>query len=165
MARIRTKVIVLVIMAAALASCGDAVKKNDLMVLQASAAKAYAEGDWRAAEKYFKTLTERVPEEGEFWFRLGNVYARLQRPEDAVAAYKEALLRQNVKSKSWHNMGIVYLRQAANAFTQMLTGMTPEDPLFERATMLNDAVLKILNDIDTQSAPAETPPVATPELQ
>jgi tetratricopeptide (TPR) repeat protein len=148
-----------------LVSCGgDPVKKNDLIVLQSAAAKAYAEGDWRAAEKLFKALTERVPEEGEFWFRLGNVYARMQRPEDAVAAYKEALLRQNVKSKSWHNMGIVYLRQAANAFTQMLTELTPEDPLYPRAMLLNDAVLKILNDVETQPAPAETPPAGTAEL-
>src|SRR5438128_2374485 len=134
MARIHTQVIVTVVLAVVLASCGDGslVKKNDLMVLQAAATKAYAEGDLPAAEKLFKALTERVPEEGEFWFRLGNVYARLQRPEEAVAAYKEALLRQNVKFKSWHNMGVVYLRQAANAFTQMLTEMTPEDPLFER---------------------------------
>jgi Flp pilus assembly protein TadD len=150
-----------------LASCGESgTKKNDLLVLQAAATKAYAEGDLRTAEKLFKTLTERVPGEGEFWFRLANVYARMQRPEDAIAAYKEALVRQNMKSKSWHNMGIVYLRQAANAFTQMLTDMKPEDPLFERANMLNDAVLKILNDIDTQAAPVETPPpVETPEPQ
>jgi Flp pilus assembly protein TadD len=123
------------------AACGDGnrVKKNELMQLQAEAARAYAAEDWRAAERYLKLLTERVPGEGEIWFRLGNVYARTHRPDEAVAAYKEALLRQNVKSKSWHNMGIVHLRQA---------DISPEDPLFQRAAALNEAVLNILDQID-----------------
>jgi tetratricopeptide (TPR) repeat protein len=132
------------------AACGDGnrVKKNELMQLQAEAARAYAAEDWRAAERYLKLLTERVPGEGEILFRLGNVYARTHRPDEAVAAYKEALLRQNVKSKSWHNMGIVHLRQAANAFTRMLADISPEDPLFQRAAALNEAVLNILDQID-----------------
>ncbi len=163
MARIRQ--IILLLTVVSLAACGDGsmVKKNDLIQLQAEAAKAYAAGDWRAAEKYFRTLTERVPGEGEFWFRLGNIYARMHRPDEAVAAYKEALLRQNTKSKAWHNMGIVYLRQAAHAFTQMLTDMQPEDPLFQRAMVLNDAVLKILNDVDAQAGHIDMPQSPTPD--
>jgi Flp pilus assembly protein TadD len=127
------------------------------MKLRAAATKAYLDEDWRTAEKHFKALTERVPGDGEFWFRLGNIYARTHRPDAAVAAYKEALLRQDLKSKTWHNMGIVYLRQAANVFTQMLTDMSPQDPLFQRALALNDAVFKILNDIDTQAGQVEAP--------
>jgi cytochrome c-type biogenesis protein CcmH/NrfG len=98
-----------------------------------------------------------VPGEGEFWFRLGNVYARTHRPDDAVKAYKEALIRQKVKSKTWHNMGIIYVRQAANAFTQMLEDMPADDPLFERAMALNEAILKILNDIDMQTGQTAMP--------
>lgn len=148
-----------VVLVAFLAACSDAgmVKKNDLLQLQAKASKAYAEGDWRTAEKHFLTLTERVPGEGEFWFRLGNIYARTHRPDEAVTAYKEALLRQHEKSKIWHNMGIIYLRQAANAFTQMLSDMNAQDPLFQRAMVLNEAVLEILNDIDTQARTVEVP--------
>ncbi len=158
MARIRKQIIMLVL-SAFIAACGNGsmVKKNELLQLQAYAANAYEKEDWRAAERRFKELTERVPGEGEFWFRLGNIYARTHRPEEAVKAYKEALIRQKVKSKSWHNMGIVYVRQAANAFTQMLEEMPAEDPLFERAMALNEAMLKILNDIDLQTEPIETP--------
>jgi tetratricopeptide (TPR) repeat protein len=163
MAKIRQ--ISLLLALVALGACGDGsmVKKNDLIQLQEVAGKAYAEGDWRAAEKYFRILTERVPGEGEFWFRLGNIYARMHRPDEAIIAYKEALLRQNTKSKAWHNMGIVYLRQSAHAFTQMLTDMNPQDPLFQRAMVLNDAVLKILNDIDTPAGQVDTEPLAPPD--
>lgn len=162
MAGIRKQIIVLfrlAVMVACVGACGDGslVKKNDLLQLQAAASKAYAEGDWRAAERHLKVLTERVPSEGEFWFHLGNVYARTHKPDEAVAAYKEALLRQNAKSKTWHNMGIVHLRQAANAFTQMLSDMNAEDPLFQRAMVLNEAVLDILNDIDAKAGQTATP--------
>ncbi|HEY3487445.1 MAG TPA: tetratricopeptide repeat protein, partial [Gammaproteobacteria bacterium] len=119
--------------------------------------KAYADADWPVAERRFKALIERVPGEGEFWFRLGNIYARTHRPEEAVAAYKEALMRQNIKSKTWHNMGIIYLREAANAFTKMLEGMDPGDPLSPRAYALNDAIYKLLNSGDIPVAPVETP--------
>jgi tetratricopeptide (TPR) repeat protein len=166
MARIRQISILLALVA--LGACGDGsmVKKNDLIQLQAAATEAYAEGDWRTSEKHFRTLTERVPGEGEFWFRLGNVYARMHRPDDAVTAYKEALLRQNTKSKAWHNMGIVYLRQSAHAFTQMLTDMNPQDPLFQRAMVLNDAVLKILNDIDAKTGQVDAvPPETSDEIE
>jgi Flp pilus assembly protein TadD len=148
---------ILLLMLTAMAGCGGGsmAKKNDLQQLQIEATNAYAEGNWQMAEKRFRILTERVPSEGEFWFRLGNIYARTHRPEEAVSAYKEALLRQNTTSKSWHNMGIVYLRQAANAFTQMLADMNGQDPLLQRAMDLNEAVLKILNDIDTQAGPVE----------
>jgi Flp pilus assembly protein TadD len=152
MARIR-KQIMLLLLTALVEACGNGsmVRENELLQLQADAANAYEKGDWRAAERRFKALTERVPGEGEFWFRLGNVYARTHRPEEAVQAYKEALIRQKVKTKTWHNMGIVYVRQAANAFTQMLEDMPAEDPLFERAMALNEAILKILNDMDLQT--------------
>jgi cytochrome c-type biogenesis protein CcmH/NrfG len=158
MARICKQIIVL-LLAAVVAACGNTsmVKKNELLQLQADAANAYEKEDWRTAERRFKALTERVPGEGEFWFRLGNIYARTHRPEEAVKAYKEALIRQKVKSKTWHNMGIVYVRQAANAFTQMLEDMPADDPLFGRAMDLNEAILKILHNVDMHAEPIETP--------
>jgi tetratricopeptide (TPR) repeat protein len=148
----------MLLLAALVAGCGgNMIKRNEWLQLQMAAADAYEKEDWRTAERHYKELIEGVPGEGEFRFRLGNVYARTHRPEEAVKAYKEALVRQKVKSKTWHNMGIVYVRQAANAFTQMLEDMPADDPLFERAMALNEAILKILNNVDMQAGPVETP--------
>lgn len=141
-----------------LAGCAGGGIKNDLMDVRAAAYQAYGQGDWQTAEKRFLLLTERVPGEGEFWFRLGNIYARTHRPEAAIEAYKEALLRQYDKPKSWHNMGIVHLRQAGNAFTQLLTEMSPGDPLYPRVYSLNEAIIELLNgggEIKSEQGAAE----------
>jgi cytochrome c-type biogenesis protein CcmH/NrfG len=128
--------------------------KKDLWSLRDEAAQAYTAGDLETAERGFKTLTERVPGDSDFWFRLGNVYARLHKPEDAVRAYSEALLRNPQNAKAWHNMGIVYLRQAANAFTQLLSRPDDGDALYQRTARLNDALLDLLDNIGTEK-PAE----------
>jgi Flp pilus assembly protein TadD len=143
----------------ALPACSSSgMKKSDLMAMRAQAAQAYAQGDWPRAEKLFSHLNERVPGESEFWFRLGNIYARTQRPELAVKTYQEALLRPNSDPKAWHNMGMVYLRQAANAFTQLLIALDPQDPLYSRALQANETILKLLS-----GEPAQSPNTKKPE--
>ena len=135
-----------VLTAIALSACATGGGlKTDLMELRAGAFQSYAQGDLATAEQQFLVLTRRVPGEGEFWFRLGNIYARTHRPEAAIEAYKEALLRQYDKPKSWHNMGIVYLRQAGNAFTQLLEELEPSDPFYPRIYSLNEAIINLLN--------------------
>jgi Flp pilus assembly protein TadD len=143
----------------ALSGCAGSAKKSDLMAMRAQAAQAYAQGDWGRAEKLFLQLTKRASGESEFWFRLGNIYARTQRPELAIKAYQEALVRQNSDPKAWHNMGMVYLRQAGNAFTQLLTSLKPDDPLYARAMQVNETILMLLSG----ETAAKTPSTETAE--
>jgi cytochrome c-type biogenesis protein CcmH/NrfG len=131
--------------AALLSACAGGALKSDLVELRAAALQAYMQGDLATAERDFLELTRRVPGEGESWFRLGNIYARTRRPEAAIQAYQEALLRQYDKPKAWHNMGIVYLREAGNAFTQLLMELDPDDPFYPRIDSLNEAVINLLN--------------------
>lgn len=128
-----------------LAACAGGNMKSNLVELRATALQAYMQGDLATAERDFLVLTRRVPGEGESWFRLGNIYARTHRPEAAIQAYQEALLRQYDKPKAWHNMGIVYLREAGNAFTQLLLELDPDDPFYPRIYSLNEAVINLLN--------------------
>lgn len=138
-----------------LSACATGNLKNDLVELRAAALQAYMQGDLAAAEQRFLILTKRVPGEGEAWFRLGNIYARTHRPEAAIDAYKEALLRQYDKPKAWHNMGIVYLREAGNAFTQLLTDLDPDDPFYPRIYSLNEAIINLLNSAGSDSGQSE----------
>lgn len=150
-----------VLTAVILSACAAGGVKSDLMELRAAAFQAYAQGDWITAEQRFLALTRRVPGEGEFWFRLGNIYARTHQPEAAIEAYKEALLRQYDTPKAWHNMGIVYLRQAGNAFTQLLTELEPGDPFYPRIHSMNQAVIDLLNNAGNAGSQSETGGVET----
>jgi cytochrome c-type biogenesis protein CcmH/NrfG len=70
----------------------------DVAGTERNANQAYHEEDWITAEREYTKLTGMTPTNAEPWFRLGNVYARLNRPNDALLAYREALVRGNAES-------------------------------------------------------------------
>jgi len=118
--------------------------------LEQQAEEAYANKDWVAAEKAYKSLTLQLPGDANPWFRLGNVYARANNLDAAVAAYREALVRDHKSSKAWHNMGVIQLRQAANTFLEMQQYTEENVPLSLRARY---AVNSIANLIDSGFQP------------
>jgi cytochrome c-type biogenesis protein CcmH/NrfG len=112
--------------------------------LQQLARETYEQQDWAGSEKYYRAWLDRMPGEVEPWFRLGNIYARTERPDEAVAAYREALVRDPQRATAWHNMGVLYLRQAANSFLQMQTHVDPQDPLYARGTRIFQGIGELL---------------------
>lgn len=117
---------------------------GDAVSIEHAAAQAYANRDWTEAERQYVLLTSRVPQEPEPWFRLGNVYARTARPELAVRAYQEAVLRNPKHTRAWHNMGVVQLRQAAASLRELERFGQPDDPLHQRAVELGDRIDALL---------------------
>lgn len=123
---------------------------SDLADLEKEADEAYKNEDWAAAEAAYKSLAAQVPRDPQPWFRLGNVYARANNLDAAVAAYREALIRDHKSSKAWHNLGVIQLRQAANTFLEMQQYTEENDPLGIRARY---AVNSIANLIDSGFQP------------
>ena len=123
---------------------------SDITQLEQQAKEAYAIEDWATAETAYKSLTQQLPGNPTPWFRLGNVYARTNNLNAAVAAYREALVRDHKNSKAWHNMGVVQLKQAANTFLEMQQYTEENDPLSLRARY---AVNSIANLIDSGFQP------------
>lgn len=117
---------------------------DNIVELQQQAEKAYQAQDWATAERAYRQLSEKVPSQVEPWFRLGNIYARTERLDAAVAAYRNALLRNSKNGKIWHNLGIVHLRQATTTFIDMLENTDANDPLNDRARYVVTAVGQIL---------------------
>jgi cytochrome c-type biogenesis protein CcmH/NrfG len=123
---------------------------SDITQLEQQAEEAYAIEDWATAETAYKSLTLQLPGNPTPWFRLGNVYARTNNLNAAVAAYREALVRDHKNGKAWHNMGVVQLKQAANTFLEMQQYTEENDPLSLRARY---AVNSIANLIDSGFQP------------
>lgn len=123
---------------------------SDFTQLEQQASEAYDNEDWATAETAYKSLTLQLPGDPMPWFRLGNVYARSNNLDAAVAAYREALIRDYKSSKTWHNMGVIQLRQAANTFLEMQQYTEENDPLSIRARY---AVNSIANLIDSGFQP------------
>lgn len=117
---------------------------KDVATTQQRAKLAYDSGNWTNAEKHYLILTQQLPRDAETWFRLGNVYTRLNRPNEAIKAYQESLARNPDNSKTWHNLGIVQLKQATNTFIQLQNYSEPGDALNNRAGFVVNAMSQIM---------------------
>jgi cytochrome c-type biogenesis protein CcmH/NrfG len=121
-----------------------AAAEPDLFQVRQAAASSYASKDYAESEKQYTLLVQKVPVEAENWFRLGNIYARTNRPEQAIAAYREALVRAPDNSKAWFNMAILQLNTAASSLTELQRNAPDGDPLAARS---KEVVTQILNII------------------
>ena len=125
----------------------------DLVTINREAELAYESGEAAKAEALYKSLVRRMPNDSETWFRLGNVYARNNRPDEAANAYQRALLANNADARAWHNLGVVRLRQAWASMLQAHENLRPDMPLYESV----EAVLKQLEKIPLIDADARLP--------
>ena len=166
-----------------LAACGSTPERGetkpseeaprvDLKVALASGKAAYAAKKWREAERHYAILVKRIPQEPDHWFRLGNIYGRTDRPDLAVAAYREVLVRDSDYAKAWFNMGIVQLRQAANSFRKMEVHVDESEPMRKQATHAYESILAIISgeheptrqttEIAPVASAPEPPEIASP---
>lgn len=111
-----------------------------------SAYEAYEAENYATAAEQFEQLVDVVPKEADLWFRLGNSYARTQRPEKAVKAYENALLRAPSMSKAWYNMGIIHLQQALKAFVDLELYGDASDPIVRRGENMREGVFRLLEE-------------------
>ena len=125
---------------------GQENANTDLFELERQADAAYQQGDLAASEQDYVELVKKIPEESLHWFRLGNIYARTQRPDAAIIAYREAVLRKPDSSKAWYNMGIIQLREAANTFNEMQVHTESQDPLHNEGKRIMEEILNIIKN-------------------
>lgn len=123
--------------------------KIDILETDKLAAQAYERGDLIESEKHYTVLVREVPQEILPWFRLGNIYARTKRPEVAITAYKEALIRDPKYANAWYNMAIVQLKQAASSFNEMQIYTDPSHPLHKRSKEAFEGILELIKGKST----------------
>ncbi len=83
--------------------------------------------------------------ENLFQFALmGNAYAKARKPDQAVSAYREALLRNPELGKAWYNLGMIHIQEALKAFIDMGKYVSPTDPASRAAAAKRQALFLIL---------------------
>lgn len=118
--------------------------KPDTRKLELQADAAYRNGELDVSEKDYLTLIKNSPEKALPWYRLGNIYARTQRPEAAIGAYRQALLRNPRYAEAWYNMGLTQLREAARTFNEMQAHTESGAPLSDEGKRLLRGILEII---------------------
>jgi tetratricopeptide (TPR) repeat protein len=101
----------------------------DLVSINREAQLAYESGEAAKAEALYKSLVRRMPNDAETWFRLGNLYARNNRPDEAAGAYQRALLANSSDARIWNNLAVVRLRQGWAALLQAQAHSKDDTPL------------------------------------
>lgn len=123
----------------------DAGASGDPVEMERLADEAYEARDWETSEAQYRRLIKALPTEAKPWFRLGNIYAYNNRADEAVLAYREALVRRPDFTKAWHNMGVLQLRQAAKTFNDLTIHGSADSPLYQQASDLHIGILKLLS--------------------
>ncbi len=136
---------ILVVLAVLLvASCASMTDLTALAEWRTKADKSYQEGKYPTALRYYQKLSKAAPSEAEVWFRLGNTHARMDQTDEAVKAYREAVLRDNRYSKAWYNAGFNQLRASAQTFSEALRYLPESDPVFQIAKSYNEKLLQLM---------------------
>ena len=144
-----------------LTACGSTSRKlggrsaDEVKATALRAEQSYASAEWASAADAYAVLVKEMPQDTNLWFRYANALARSDQPDQAVAAYREVVVRDARFSKAWFNMGIVQLRQAANSFSRMGSNVTAEDPMRGQGEQVYGAIMKILGDDSGGKAAAQ----------
>lgn len=157
------------ITAASLSGCATSsptARLSNLTILQQQADSAYAHQDWVKAAGTYKEMTERVPANAAYWFRLGNSYAHLDKLQPAADAYRAALQRDPRVAPAWHNLGSVLLHQSQAAFQQAAGYAAPNDPLKVTSALLAQRIgivrNGVSNPVNSNQSPSATQSTASP---
>ncbi|HEY3430960.1 MAG TPA: tetratricopeptide repeat protein [Rhodocyclaceae bacterium] len=126
---------------------------QDIVSINREAELAYESGEAAKAEALYKNLVRRMPNDGETWMRLGNLYARNNRPEEAAAAYQKALSINGGEARAWNNLGVVRLRQAWAALIQAQATAEAKSGLSSQV----DATLEHLSKLPMLEAEVRVP--------
>jgi cytochrome c-type biogenesis protein CcmH/NrfG len=107
----------LTLAAVLLAGCASTPPETDtpLTQLLQRASHAYAQRNYPQARRAYTQLTKAMPNDTQFWFRLGNVELQQGAFKMAVHAYEHALKLDAGDPRTWHNLALARLRQAQAA--------------------------------------------------
>jgi tetratricopeptide (TPR) repeat protein len=109
-----------------------------------SAMASYRSADYKEAVRQYEFLTSQVPKDANFWFYLGNAYAKDKQPQRAVMAYENALIRDKGLGKAWYNMGLLQMQQALKTFIDMQENLPEKDPARKLGREKMDALFQLL---------------------
>jgi len=125
-------------------ACATSQKQTSVFELEHQASKAYVDKKWQIAEEKYSELISLSPGTAEIWFRLANIYAHTKKPEKAILAYREAVVRRPDYGKAWHNLGIISLQQTTSIYIEMIKHLKPSSIHFKRAKQTAEALLSVL---------------------
>ncbi|MFT5032288.1 MAG: tetratricopeptide (TPR) repeat protein [Bermanella sp.] len=96
--------------------------------LERHANSFYVRGEYLQAHVLYQELVTESPNMAEYWFRLGNCNVHLNRPSQAMEAYREAIVREPSYSKAWYNLAMLQAKAVGHTVAEMSQNVPADDP-------------------------------------
>ena len=138
----------------------DMSNSGKVLVILKSADEAYSKEDWKQAESQYQLIIKQLPQDPYAWFKLGNIFARTDRPDEAIYAYRETLVRDTGNGKAYHNLALAYMLQAQRALEASLKNGKSKDLQSEQTQRILSQLAMLMDGgkIRTEiKSPAEPP--------
>ncbi len=114
--------------------------------LRQCAEEAYRNDNLARSERCYQRLSEAVSYTAADWYRLGNIYARTQRPSAAVSAYREAVNLDPSMADAWYNLGIVQLQGAVKSFLALQEHANADNPRHANSSRMIKGILQLIDN-------------------
>lgn len=154
-----------VVLSLALAACASAPAPRaatiDLVETERLAEQAYRQGDYARAAELYADIVEAMPGEADYWYRLGNAYARQGLSQQAALSYQQSLALDSGNARGWHNMGMMHLKLAHEAFEAGEKRGSKRARVHEENRRLAEATARVLEH-GGRAVSAPAPAMATP---
>ncbi len=112
----------------------------DVFDLANRARQAYLQSRLLEAASLYQQIVERVPNDADAWFRLGNTYTQQGSYQQAIHAYQTSLSNERNQPKAWFNLSTSYLLSSQAAMRESQAQMRPGDPAIQ---MIESRLLRI----------------------
>ncbi len=129
----------------------------------------YVRGEYLRAAMLYQELVAESPNDAEHWFRLGNSNVHLNRPQQAMEAYREAIVREPSYSKAWYNLAMLQAKAVGETVAEMSRNVPVDDPSLADVQHKMQAFLIAFNlgqptIVDNVARPGvDCPPIEPPE--
>ncbi len=136
-----TKLLQLIALVSLLSACvanTPVEQARHLITMDEQAQRYYQAGDYVNALEAYQYLSKEMNTEARYWYFLGNCYARLERPNEAVDAYREALVRRPDDAKAWHNLVLVEAKLLSNTMAEMSQSVAADSPLMKKVELIHE---------------------------
>jgi len=113
---------------------------KELLALKKMADESYAAGDWEGSREKYERIAKRAPQDAQTWFRLGNIFARENKLEKAIACYERSAALEPRFAPAWRNLGVMRLYQAELALRASQAVTKEGHPLREGNQRIIDSI-------------------------
>jgi len=146
-ASVQVRSLLWLILATFLSSCVATTpvsQAKHLLAMDQKAQGYYQSGDYTNALEAYQFLAKEMKTGARYWYFVGNCYARLERPNEAVQAYREALVRRPDDAKAWHNLVLVEAKLMSNTMAEMSQSVPADNPLMKKVDLIHQRLNSVV---------------------